>query len=511
MSYEEQDDSLEIPANFMAAIGRYKLFIVAAIFVLVSISVAVATLIPAVYRSESLVLVETQQIPNELVKSTVTSIAAERIQIIKQRVMTREKLLKIAEKYPTLKENSSNLLISELVQQMRDNITVELITGNKTSYRSNETTIAFRVAFDALSPQVSQSVANDLVTLFLNENVKARTERASETTDFLRSEADKMKKRLSDTEQAIADYKQEYKDALPEHLDLYISMLERAQSNRLDFQRQIEVEKNQRSLYELQGRGAVRSEAGKRLDTLESEYKSLSAIYQESHPDIIRINEEIALLKSRGGFFGQGDRGLLQSKLNASDGQIKLLEKQLEKNQNQIRELEAKIIKIPQVERGLISLNRDYEAVKEQYDHVVGNTMQAQMAESLEQGRKAERFSILEPPLLPDQPYKPNRKKLLAMGLGLSFSLPLGLLLLVAFLDKSIRGAAAVEKITGCPPLVTIGYIQTEVERRKKKLMCIRGGLAAIAVLVLGVIAVHFLVSPLDLLIYKFMYKFEIA
>jgi len=201
----------------------------------------------------------------------------------------------------------------------------------------------------------------------------------------------------------------------------------------------------------------------------------------------------------------------LQSKLNASDGQIKLLEKQLEKNQQQIRELEEKIIKIPQVERGLISLNRDYEAVKEQYDHVVGNTMQAQMAESLEQGRKAERFSILEPPLLPDQPYKPNRKKLLAMGLGLSFSLPLGLLLLVAFLDKSIRGAAAVEKITGCPPLVTIGYIHTEAERRKKKLMCIRGALAAIAMLLLGIIAVHFLVSPLDLLIYKFMYKFEIA
>ena len=510
MSYEEQDDSLEIPANFMAALGRYKLYLALVIIVLVSVSVAVAALIPAVYRSESLVLVETQQIPDDLVRSTVTSIAAERIQIIKQRVMTREKLLEIAEKHPSLKGKSSNLLISELVQEVRENITVQLITSNKNNRRNPATTIAFRVAFDALSPAVAQSVTNDLVTLFLNENVKARTERASETTDFLRSEADKMKQRLSDTEQAIADYKQEHKDALPEHLDLYISMLERAQASRLDIQRQIEVERNQRALYELQGSGTVRSESAKRLDALTAEYKSLSAIYQESHPDLQRVAEEIRVLESKGGSRTAGN-GLLRSKLKASASQIELLETELSKNKEQIEELEEKIIKVPQVERGLISLNRDYEAVKGQYDQIVGNTMQAQMAESLEQGRKAERFSILEPPLLPDQPHRPDRKKILALGLGASFTLPFGLLLLVAFLDKSVRGAAAVERITGFAPLVTIGYIETATDTKKKKNKLYGVVAIVFAMLVLGVVLTHFIVLPLDTLVYKFMYKFGLA
>ena len=408
MSYEEDDQSVQIPANFIAALSRYRLPLVVSIVLLIVLSFVIVRAIPAVYRSESIVLVETQQIPDDLVRSTVTSIAAERIQIIKQRVMTREKLLDIANKHPSIKEGGSNLLVSELVQDMRENISVDLITSNKNDRRSPATTIAFKVGFDALNPVVAQSVANDLVTLFLNENVQARTERASETTDFLRTEADKIKSRLADTEQAIADYKLKNKDALPEHLDLYISMLDRAQSSRIEIQRQIEIESNQQSLYELQVDGESSVNGSGELEALYSEYKSLSAIYKDSHPDIKVIVEKIAILEGRQSSSSNG--GLVDTKLKASVAQLALLKQQLTKNKTQIEELEQKIIKIPQVERGLISLNRDYEVVKEQYDRIVSNTMQAQMAESLEQGRKAERFSILEPPLLPDQPYKPSRK-----------------------------------------------------------------------------------------------------
>lgn len=509
MSYEEDDQSVQIPDNFIAAMSRYKLYVVISVILLVGISFVVVKMIPAVYRSESIVLVETQQIPDDLVRSTVTSIAAERIQIIKQRVMTREKLLDIANKHPSIKESGANLLVSELVQEMRENISVELITSNKNNRRSPAATIAFKVGFDALSPVVAQSVANDLVTLFLNENVQARTERASETTDFLRTEADKIKSRLADTEQAIADYKQKNQEALPEHLDLYISMLDRAQLSRVEIQRQIEVETNQRSLYELQAGGKASLGESGELEALHAEYNKLSAIYKNSHPDIKAINKRIAILEGREEL--QSGGGLVDTKLKSSNAQLALLKQQLEKNSMQIEELEGKIIKIPQVERGLISLNRDYQVVKDQYDRIVSNTMQAQMAESLEQGRKAERFSILEPPLLPDQPYKPNRKKLLAAGIGASLFVPFGVILLVAMMDKSVRGAAALERITGSAPLVVIGTINTAKTEKRKKKNQIRIAVVVLGMCVLGLVLVHFLLIPLDSLVYKLMYKAGLA
>lgn len=507
MSYDDEGQ-LQIPTNYIAALSRFKYYLILGVLGLAAISAVVVSLIPAVYRSEAIVLVETQQIPDELVRSTVTSIAAERIQIIKQRVMTRDKLLGIAKDHPSLKDSVGSVLVSDLVIDMRDKITVDLITGNTGSRNKQATTIAFKVAFDALSPSVAQSVANDLVTLFLDENVKARTERATETTDFLRTEANKLKRKLSDTEQAIADYKQKYKDALPEHLDLYMSMLERAQNSRVEIQRQAEAERNQRSFYEVQLTSSTESQAERsKTGEIYAEYERLSAIYQENHPDLIRLKDEIASLE-KSKTPSANVANLIEQKIAATNSQIRLLSQQLSKTTQQIQELETKILKIPQVERGLLALNRDYVAVKSQYDEIVSNTMQAQMAESLEQGRKAERFSILEPPLLPDQPFKPDRKKLLAAGFAASFSIPLALVLGLAFLDKSVRGAAAVEAVTGHVPLVVIPVITTPAEDKRRKSRIIKAILALLLLFGGGVLLVHFMVMPLDMILYKLMYKF---
>ncbi|WP_290703278.1 hypothetical protein [Amphritea sp.] len=511
MDYEEQ---IEVPTNYIAAVIRYKVHLIVAVVLLSLISIVVVTAIPAVYRSESIVLVETQQIPTDLVRSTVTSLAAEQIQIIKQRVMTRERLMEIADKFPSLKEASGTVLVSKLVEDLREDIAVELITGSKTSRNRTATTIAFKVSFDALSPTVAQAVANDLVTLFLDENAKARTERATETTDFLQSEANKLQQQLNNTEQAIADYKLQNKDGLPEHLNLYMTMLERAQTTQVELQRQIESERNQRSLYELQGGSAKGVGTLSRLAELEADYERLSTIYHATHPDLISLKSEISQLSNVSRKNDSGIRSgnsLLSGKIAGSNAKILSMRKQMAKNGEQITELEGKIIKIPQVERGLLALNRDYRTVRDQYEQIVGNTMQARMAESLEQGRKAERFSILEPPLLPDQPYKPDRKKFLGAGLVMSLGLPLAIVLLIAFLDKSVRGASAVEVITNQAPLVVISYIETADEKRKKKKKFIVLMGLIVALFVLGVLAFHTIVMPLDFLIYKLMSKFGLS
>lgn len=507
MSYDDEGQ-LQVPTNYIATLFRYKYYLAFGIALLMGLSAVVVTFVPSVYRSEAVVLVETQQIPQDLVKSTVTSVAAQQIQIIKQRVMTRQKLLSIANKYPVLKDDSNNVIISSLITDMREAITVEPISDGR---RRGAVTIAFKLAFDSRDPKTAQAVTNDLVTLFLDENVKSRTERATETTDFLKSEADKLKQKLAQTEQAIADYKQKHKDALPEHLDLYMSMLERAQNSRVEIQRQVEGQRSQRSFFEVQLTSSPGGQSDQsRAQELYKEFERLTSIYKENHPDVLRVKDEIDNL-DKAQSATKSSSGLIEQKIAATNSQISLLSQQLLKTNNQIQDLEAKILKIPQVERGLLTLNRDYLAVKGQYDQVLHNTMQAQMAESLEQGRKAERFSILEPPLLPDQPHSPDRKKLIAAGLGASVSIPFVIVLLLGFLDKSVRGAAAVEAITGSAPLVVVPLITTKEEVSKRKRWRIKVVAAVVLSVVGAVVLVHFVVMPLDMLLYKLMFKFGLS
>jgi hypothetical protein len=79
----------------------------------------VAIALPAIYRSTAVILVEEQAIPQEFIKSTITSFADERIQVISQRVLTRTTLLQLVEKYdlyPTERRRETN---DEILERMR--------------------------------------------------------------------------------------------------------------------------------------------------------------------------------------------------------------------------------------------------------------------------------------------------------------------------------------------------------------------------------------------------------
>lgn len=479
----DESEEQGLPPNFLFALKKYKWWMLASIIVLACVSAAIVFSIAPSYRSEGLVLVETQDIPEDLVQSTVTSLAEERIKFIEQRVMTRGKLLAIAERYPEITDGDYGST-SELIGDLRNSITIEHITDGR---KRGATTVAFTVAFEHKSPQISQAVAEDLVNLFLDENIKTRITRAAETTDFITQESQRLKNTLDETERAISEYKQENRDALPEHLDLYMSMLARAETKSTELKRKLELTQSQKSLIEAQieldaKRGQAPKLESTYIDELKAEYQKLSIKYKEAHPDLISLKIAIKEAESSERRNPQeqtmglsGQKSKLESSIDSLVAESQLVADELERNELDIADLEAKIIKIPQIEQGLIGLKRDYDAVRGQYERLLENRMKAQMAENLEQNLKAERFSLLETPILPDKPFKPDRMKLMAVGLAASFGLPIGLVLILGFLDKTIRGEKAVEIVTGEMPLVVIGYVETEEERKrailKKRLM----------------------------------------
>src|SRR5690625_1723613 len=194
---------------------RRRFWVMVAIFAVVAGScLAVVVTLDPIYQSTGVILVESQQIPAELVPTTVTSFADERIQVIRQRVMTRENLLRIIERYDLFSGRSRAPSVTDQIALTRDRVSVNVISSGGSG--RNRNAIAFSVSFEDESPARAHRVANELVTLFLQENVRVRTERATETTEFLAREAEKLMVELEALEARVADYKQQHANALPE-------------------------------------------------------------------------------------------------------------------------------------------------------------------------------------------------------------------------------------------------------------------------------------------------------
>jgi succinoglycan biosynthesis transport protein ExoP len=200
-----------------------------------------------------------------------------------------------------------------------------------------------------------------------------------------------------------------------------------------------------------------------------------------------------------------------KARLDSARKSIKALEKSRLNLEKQIAQLDIFINQTPQVERGLDALERDYDNTRQKYQEIKNKQLQAELAMSLEEGQKGERFTLLEPPLFPDKPVKPNRPKLFMLGLILSVVSGLGVAGLAESLDSGIRGSLALASVTKMRPLVTIPYLTTQrdvaLKRRNIKLLLLVLFLLGIAFIV----AVHFFYKPLDLLWFIILRKLNLA
>ena len=201
----------------------------------------------------------------------------------------------------------------------------------------------------------------------------------------------------------------------------------------------------------------------------------------------------------------------VQAKLESVDNGIERIKRARADIEKQIAELDIRITRTPQVERGLDTLERDYENSKRKYEEMKSKQLQAELSKSLEAEQKGERFTLLEPPQRPDKPVKPDRPKLFMLGLVLSMVGGLGVAGLAEAVDGGIRGSRALASVTKMTSLVTIPYIVTRRDEVKRKRI-IRFSILAVFLLGIGaVVAVHFFYKPLDLLWFIVLRKLNLT
>lgn len=507
-------------------------FVIVAATIIIA-SVLVAILLPPVYQSTGTILVESQQISKDIVQSSVNSVADERIELIKQRVMTRENLYRIMQKYGLYADRLNKDSTSVLLNEMRNNIAVELVSSDSGNPWEKKATIAFNVSFSYKSPDVTHKVANELVTLFLDENVKSRTEKATETTEFLSQEVEVLRKELESTESKVAAFKEQYAGALPEHMDMHMSMLQRSEMDIKEIDRDYKAAQEELRYLDVELASAQSGINNRRspdtpvvlsseaeIDKLKLELERAQSIYSDSHPTVKTLKRRIEKLESASTKKGNGDepaskrRGdietdlmvaKVQAQIQATKARIESLAEQKIAMRKKVEQLQSRISMSPEVEKGLFKLMRDYENAKEKYEEVKSKQINAKIAENLEQENKAERFTMLEPPIFPEKPVKPNRKKLIGLGFFGGIAGALGLVFLLESLNARVRGAEALESITKVRTMVTLPYIYTQAEINRKKHFYRYILMGILAFILISCVIVHFLIMPLDLLVVKIL------
>ena len=582
---ESQEKNL---SHYLAMLRRYRTRMVVIAVTIAVLSFAIAIGLPPLYRSTGTILIEQQEMPQEMVRSTITSFADQRIHVISQRVMTRANLTTIVEKYNLYPEEREDEPMEVVLEEMRDSIKMGTVSADVVDPRNGQptqATIAFTVSYDSSSPVLAQKVANELVSLYLNENLKSRAESTTEASGFMTDEVNKLMEHISDIENKLAQFKERNANQLPDLAQVNFQLMDRTERDLIDVQMVLRTLRERKSylesqLAQLSRDPYVYTENGERilgpadrLKQLQIKYLGMVAVYGEQHPDLVRIRKEIDSLKKDVGVVDTSDELLrkqamvseqlsearekyasnhpetrrleselvqlnkalkeaagvvvpddankgkssnpayiqLQTQLESANVELEVAERREAALRIKLAEYERHMTQMPQVEREYRELLRDYENSSASYKELKAKQTGAQLAQVMESERKGERFTLVEPPEMPEKPLKPNRLAIMVLGMVFAFAGGVGAAVISGGVDTAIYGNGALAVATGMRPLVAIPCIETVAEigkrtRRKQQL-----ALAVVAMIVLGLVAIHLLYMPLDLLWYVIQRRIGMA
>lgn len=568
-----------ISPNYMEMIRRRlpSGLLVFALFLLVALGLALG--LPAIYKSRAVVLIEAQEIPQDMVRSMVTSFADQRLQVISQRVLTNSNLGGIIQKFDLYQAERKKNPLEVVLQKMRKDIIVAPISADVVDPKQGkavQATIAFEMSYQNRSPEIAQRVANEIVSLLLNENLKQRTETSTDTLGFLSAEAEKLGATVSELEQRLASFKKTNSDSLPELSSLNLELMNRSEADISALDGQLRSLDQQRVYLEselAQQKPVTQlvSETGERilgpadrLKVLESEFVPLAARYGNKHPDVMAKRREIESLKAQVGAGNSGselalrlqraqaDYGetlkkyspdhpdvkrlarqvdslqaelakagrsapavasgaspdnpayiQLKARLDATAGDIASLQSQRATLKAKIANLEQRITSAPETEREYRGLARDYEIAQRKYQEVLAKKQEAELANNLESKQRGERFSLIEPPMIPEQPSKPNRMMIGLLGLFLSLGAGVGAGALLESIDSRIYGRAGVVRLLGVPPLAVIPVLDTEETENKKRSRWLVAAASLVLALIAAAVVIHLVLIPLDVLFFR--------
>src|SRR5262245_5816130 len=472
-------------------------------------------LLPNTYRSQTLILVVPQRIPDSYVRSTVTLRIEDRLQSISQQILSRPRLERIVNDFNLYAEQRKSAMMEDIVARMRTEIEVQVVKGD-----------AFRVSYVAEEPRTAMRVVERLASLFIEENLRDREMLAEGTNQLLEPHREEARRRHVEREKTLSEYKLKHAEDLPSQRNFNLQAQNSAEmqvqalvdSLNIDHERLLNLERQiadasqslptERAVAPVRDPGSESTKEATAFDQLVASRAALQALelrLKPEHPDVVRLKRRIADLE---------ERVKLEAKAAARPGEPAQpertpaeiardhrLEELRQEHANLTRQIAAKeaqerqvraiittyqtrIQAAPTRESELAELTRDYETLQQIYRGLLEKNEAAKIAANLERRQIGEQFKVLEPAHLPERPFSPNRLRLNLMGAALGFAFGLALTALLEYFDTSMRSEGDVMVALTLPVLALVPHIVGEQDRRVRRRRQQLWGLAAAATVV---------------------------
>ncbi len=496
---------------------RRKWLIVLPVLLVGSVSAAVIYKLPNLYRSETLILVVPQRVPESYVRSTVTARIEDRLQAISQQIMSRTRLEQVITDFNLYaKERADKELMEDIIERMRTrDIGINIIRGD-----------SFRVSYIAGDPRTAMRVTERLGSLFIDESLRDREVLADGTTEFIATQLAEAQRKLVETENKVLDYQRLHDGELPSQTAANLQAQHNAEMalqslgealNR-DRERRINLERTVGDILEAPDAkpagDAPRPVATVNLDNeLTVQKQALLAIelrLRPEHPDVRKQRRVVEELEKR--VAAQN----LESDLTAkpgpvasavvmdpgkrkrlTDARIELdnLDRQIQgKTAEEIRlqgvvsMYQARIAAAPLREAELAALTRDYETFQQSYRTLLQKKEESQMSANLEKRQIGEQFKILDPARMPEKPASPDRPRLYLIAMVGALAVGFGAAALMEFLDRTLRNEGDVRAALNLMVLATVPYMRESAAAARRRLRR-NVAIAVVATMVLAVCA----------------------
>ena len=483
------------PEDYVRIVWRRKWLVV-----LPLVAAAVGTFLysrslPNIYRSEALVLIIPQQVPEKYIRPTIDESITARLDLMRQQILSRAKLEQIIEEFDLYREERKTILMDQVVEQMKRDIGVNV---QRVGRRQNPN--HFVVSYDSRSPDLAKQVAERVSSLFVRENVEGRSVQTDATIQFLQREADETLRQMKEQERQLAEFKRVNASRLPEGVETSIQLMSNARQqiqslgdgiNR-DKERQIALDRmlGEELAAPPAPAAAVTGNprdaampAAQQLAGARAILDGLLLRLKEDHPDVRIARNHIKDLEKKAEAEAlqqplgtvaaltpvdaerQKRVAKLRADLETIDRDIKAKELALARTQAALADQERRVQAAPALMSQMTDLTRGHEGLRSTHEALLKKLQDARLGSSLEQQQVGQQLRIIDPARRPAQPRSPDRVRMNA--LGASAGLVLGLLFvgLLEYRDTSLRTDDDVLVALSLPVLALVPTMRTSSRR----------------------------------------------
>jgi len=478
---EQQSDVVKKYLNLF--FNKHKL-IIGCLLLALSVGFAIYLTTPKVYESTASIIYQQQKInPSKLSQNDEKRID-EMVNTVTQQVVSRTSLEKIIMEFNLYPEMREKVPIEDVIEQMRTNIRihVEKTKGN-----------VFTVSFQGAEPRVVMRVTNALASKFIEENLRVREERATETSSYIQDELRMSKESLDKKDALMRDYKLKYYNEMPdqrqsnmERLNALHEQYQATQTNihtleqtRLLVSEQLASQRNRTN-----SAGSAVSTGGESntLAAARLNLQGLMARYTPDHPAVKRAEGQVKQLEAeqqnnptasntprRTVSAASADTSSFAVQLKEIEMNLKTLREESEKILVQTKTYQGWIDTTPIREAEWVALTRDYNELRKYYDTLLAQSLTAAAAESIEMRQKGSQFKMIDPAYLPEKPMHGNFVKFIMIALGAGLASGLGIALGLDIMDTSFKTVQGLESFLNIPVTCALPLIVLEAERKQGK------------------------------------------